>query len=183
MDNPLLLNIGLGVRGGDNLTRNPNKTAIINRIKTSVINRMCGMTPDERRILFGLSGTLNGMYGRTHTAEARQKQGERSKGNKYCLGLKRSKAQRELLSLYASQRVGEKNPFYGRHHTDKTRRVLSLAAIARNFIPPNKRRVGIEGRTYSSLTEASQAIGITPPLLVYRLKSKLYKYSGYKYIE
>ena len=40
-------------------------------------------------------------------------------------GKKASKETREKLSKIASQRTGEKNPFYGKHHTEETKRKIS----------------------------------------------------------
>ena len=40
-------------------------------------------------------------------------------------GKEHSEETRRLLSHYASQRVGDKNPFFGREHIDETKKVIS----------------------------------------------------------
>ena len=86
LNSPLMVNIGLSVRGGDNLTRNKNREDILSRIKKSVVERMSFLTADDRRLLYGRPGSLNPMWGKTHTEEVRRKMGQASIGNKYNLG-------------------------------------------------------------------------------------------------
>ena len=56
-------------------------------------------------------------------------------------------------SEYAKQRTGSKNSFYGKHHTEETKRKISLAN--KNRIPTNAYKVKIDGIIYDSLTEVS----------------------------
>ncbi len=42
-------------------------------------------------------------------------------------GIKRSEHTRKLLSSCASKRISEKNPFYGKHHTERTKQLISEA--------------------------------------------------------
>ena len=119
IDNPLLLNIGLSTKGGDNLSRNPNRISIIEKIKNSIKDTLCGLTPDEKRILWGKLGELNPMYGKKHTEQSLLKMSLASKGNKYALGSIRSVEARKKLSELASARTGNKNPFFGKCHTDR----------------------------------------------------------------
>jgi len=79
----------------------------------------------------GLFGIKNGMFGRHHTEEARQRMSEYRKGRKRRphteeenrinslahLGKKHSKDARKNMS---EANRGEKNGFYGKHHTEET---------------------------------------------------------------
>ena len=42
-------------------------------------------------------------------------------------GVKKSKTERDAMSKRASKRIGELNPFYGKHHTEETRKKISEA--------------------------------------------------------
>lgn len=179
----LLLNVGLSVRGGDNLTRNPRRSEIVAAIKESVREKLSSLTPLERKQLFGLPGARNGMFGRTHTEEVRAKLAEVHRGNKYCLGLKRSDEQRRQISEMAKRRVGELNSFHGKSHSEETKRHLSTLAKSRNKIPGNARSVVVGGQVYKSLTEASRQLQVSPALMVYRINSKSSKYRNYHYID
>jgi group I intron endonuclease len=181
-DSPLLLNIVLQAKGGDTLTRDPNRTQRIEKIKQSVINRMLELTKEEKSLLFGLPGSKNGMWGKTHTEEMRRRFSEMHKGNKYNLGAVFSEEHRRKISVNASKRVGELNGFYGKAHSEETRKRISEAKKANPILPPNTRKVKVDDKVYESLTEASRQLNISPALMVYRINSTKDKYSGYCYL-
>lgn len=183
-----LLNIGLGTIGGDNLTRNPDRDKIIDKMTRSVNERFASLTPEERRVQYGKPGDRNGMYGRTHTQETRE-----LIRRKVCtpeniaasrarrLGVKVGEETRRKISEFAKTRTGEKNPFYGRHHTEETRR--RLAEMNKGNIPTNARKVEIDGIQYVSLTEAARQLDVVPATILYRLSSKNPKFESYRLVE
>lgn len=61
------------------------------------------------------------------TEEAKQKASQRAKANPSFLGRKHSEKSRQLLAAHGRTLVGEKNPFFGKTHTDATKAALSLA--------------------------------------------------------
>ena len=68
-------------------------------------------------------------------------------------------------SQIAKRRVGERNPFYGKHHTDETRRKLSLTHMGKNSI--NARKVKGTNKNndeviFDSIADAGRALGILP---------------------
>lgn len=173
----LLLNIGLSVVGGDNLTNNPRREEIIAKMQ----ERRCSMSPQERKI-FGSIGEKNGMWGKTHTTEAREKISKANLGNKHRVGHALSDEHKKLLSEVASQRTGEKNPFFGKVHSDETKKRISETKKLQGLKPMNTRQVLVNGVIYESVTEAGRQLGIAPALLVHRLQSTKEKYSGYQYL-
>ena len=179
-DSNLLLNIGLSSVGGDNLTKNPNRVEIIDRIANSVRARIKSSSPDELKIKFGRNGERNGMFGRTHTPETLAKLRLINIGNQYCLGKKLSDERRLKISNFAKTRTGEKNPFYGRKHSAET--LAKISAVNRNKLPPNTRKVSVDGELYESATAASRALGTVTATILHRIKSKNPKYKDYHYI-
>ena len=68
-------------------------------------------------------------------------------------------------SQIAKGRVGERNPCYGKHHTDETRRKLSLTHMGKNSI--NARKVKGTNKNndeviFDSMADAGRALGILP---------------------
>lgn len=180
-DSAQMLNVGLGVRGGDNLTRNPNREQIIRMIQKRLQAHMDKLTTLEKKILFGRVGERNGMFGRTHSVETRKQLSELHRGNRHALGCKRSEEHRKRLSNIAKQRIGVLNPFYGKQHSQETK--LKLAEINKGQLPPNMRSVEVNRIVYPSLTEAGRKLDISTPLLLYRVQSSKSKYASYRYVE
>lgn len=180
LNNEKMFNIGTAVVGGDNLTRNPNRTKIIDTMSRRTKDWMDILSEEDRKLLFGRKGPLNGMYGRYHTEETKRKLAERNKGNQYALGARRSTEVRLNLSKIAKERKGEKNPFFQKHHSDKTKKILSEKNKGKK--PINCRKVKINGIIFSSITEASRALHIGAPTLLFRIRSKSDQFRGYEYV-
>jgi group I intron endonuclease len=184
-DSPLMLNVGMGVRGGDNLSRNPDREAILARIKESLLERLEHMTPLEKRLMYGKPGERNGMWGRTHTPEARAKISEANLGVTRRSGFTLSEEHRKMISEHAKTRTGKKNPFFGKHHSDETKQLNSEKAkqrVADGFIPGNARKVTVDGKEYPSVTEAARQLGIGAALVIFRINSANPKFSSYQYL-
>lgn len=138
------------------------------------------MSEEERKEKFGKIGSLNGMYGKTHTDEVKRKLSEFHKGNSYAKGYKWTTEQRKKLSEVAKQRTGNKNPFYGKHHNEETKR--KIAESRKGKTPANAIKINIEGTVYNSMGEASRELNIPVPTILYRIKSKNKKFDKYTYV-
>lgn len=185
LDNPLMLNIGMSAVGGDNITRNPNREEIVKKISVGLKRRNAKAreNPEEWKKLYpGCIGVASGMFGRTHTPEAIAKMKAATIGRVWHSGYKQklSDEQRAERSKQASERVGERNSFFGKTHSEETKEKIRLSRIGN--IPANSKKVEVDGVVYESLTEASRQFGISPALMVYRINSDKPKYSGYKYL-
>lgn len=165
----LAYNIAEGGRRGDCLLNHPYRDEILARRSASQRATAEAMGAEARKALWGRPGESNPNYGRKHTDEAKAAISAAAKGNKRCLGLKRSEEHRKLLSKLAAARVGDRNPFHGRKHSEETKR--RLAAANRGRLPANARPVEIEGRRYASVTEAARRIGVSPGAIIYWIRS------------
>lgn len=172
-----LLNVGRHSKGGDNLTRHHRRDEIIAKRIESQKALYDSLTSDERKVKWGRSGELNGMFGKTHTEEVKEVFRKRHTGNKYRLGMKATAETKAKLSYVASQRVGESNPFFGKKHTEETRKKLAFANKGKK--PINTNKIEIDGTIYESQSDAAKALGISAALITYRLKKNK---SGYRVI-
>ena len=177
------MNIGMTASGGDNLTRHPNRDDIIRRIANTVRETTASMSDRERKAKWGRSGSLNGMYGRTHTVQTRKLISRLNKGraapNKGCAMSDDQK--RKLSASRMGKYKGADNPFYGKHHAQETKDILAAKARARNsatdYVHPQSRKVKCDGKVYKSVSEAARILGCVPASILFRIKSPNFKYS------
>ena len=139
------------------------------------------MSLEDRKEKFGRCGEKNGMYGKTHTEEVRQKFSGLKKGNTYCKGKKLSDETKQKLSnIRKNNYTGEDNPFFGKHHTDETKQ--KIREKNKGKLPPNTMKISIDGNIFISMTEASRQLDIPTPTILWRVKSKNPKFDNYKYV-
>lgn len=86
-----------------------------------------------------------------------------------------------MLKIYISNthRIGNKNSFYGKHHSEETKSQLKNAMLGKK--PVNTKRVKIDDVVYESLTDASRNLNVVPATILYRIRSK--NYPTYKYYD
>lgn len=174
-----LLNVGMGVRGGDNLTRNPHRRAIIEKISESLQVRMKELTAQERLDRYSKPGSLNGMYGRTHSEAVKQASRERFLNNPPTGGGPPSAEARARISYLASLRTGDRNSFYGKRHSDVTK--AKLSERMKGNLPTNAMTVEVNGRVYTSIRAACDGENLSYPTMAKRIASTDPEYAGYKY--
>lgn len=170
----------------DCISNHPRRDEIVAKMAESVRARNASMTEKERKEFYGRLGELNGMFGKTHSAEAREKI-KRGLAEWYLtnnspnLGRKFSEEHRRKISLNAAGRVGEKNPFFGKHHSEETRN--RLAEINKGKLPPNTRPVVIDDVVYESITDAGRKLGKNPSVVLWRVKSENPKYTAWQWLD
>jgi group I intron endonuclease len=106
---------------------------------------------------------------------------ELHKGNSYRNGKKASEETRLKMSEKAKLKIGEKNPFFGKHHTEET--IQKIKDKSKGRLPPNTIKISIDGNIYISITEAARQLSKPAPTILWRLKSKNAKFDNYKYVE
>jgi hypothetical protein len=84
------------------------------------------------------------------------------------------------MSENAKLKIGEKNPFFGKHHSEET--IQKIKEKNKGRLPPNTITISIDGKIYISMTEASRQLNIPTPTILWRLKSNNPKFVNYKYV-
>lgn len=188
-------NIGLKSSGGDNLTNHPDRKEIIEKIVKGLYKKYENMTDDERKHLSEIRlGEKNSNYGNNWTEEMKEKSSKRTteffknhthyktgKTHEEIFG-ERAKEINKKLSISASLKTGDKNPFFGKHHSEKTKKEISDIRKGKYYGKQNIPFI-IDGKEYTSLGEASKELGIRFTTIRWRLKSKNKKFENYKYKE
>jgi group I intron endonuclease len=175
----IIYNLNYNNSGGDLLTNHPDKEAIREKILKSQKETLSKMTSEERSKKYGKLGERNGMYGKTHTEEVKEKLSVFNTGNTYRTGKLASKETRQKISENSKLKIGEKNPFFGKHHTEETRQKIREKSIGR--LPSNTIEIIINNIKYISITEAARQLNMSTPTVLWRLKSKNPKFDSYKY--
>ena len=159
-------NIGVKSSGGDNLTKNPNKEAIVYKMTQSVRKRYELMSEDERKEKHSQPMDKNPNW----------------KGGtsfKYCeCGLKISPNNNSCINC--RDKSGEKNPFFGKQHTEETKNRLSEKRKG-TYNGEQNIPIIIDNVEYRSAGEASKILDIPMVTIRWRVKSKNKKFDNYKY--
>lgn len=92
-------------------------------------------------------------------------------------GEERGKEIRRKISEAASKKTGEKNPFYGKHHSKETKEKISKAR--KGILPSNSKKVEYNGVIYDSAGKCARALNMSQMTVCYRCRKNLY---GFRYI-
>ena len=171
---------------GDTKTNHPRREEIIEKTRKTISEKISSMTPEERKNKWGMRGSKNGMFGKTHSEEVRKKLRERefSEQTKEKMSLSAIKKfenrpdLKENLSKCAELRTGEKNPFYGKKHSEETKNIIREKN--KNNKPTNMIKIEINGKIYESYGEASKDLNIGVTTIRWRCMSNNEKFKDYK---
>ncbi len=161
-------NVSRCASGGDLLSCHPNKEAIIKKITAATVERNAQMSENERKEKYGKKGDANPNWRGGDKQNFCTKCGARISPN-----AKTCRACRVL--------TGKDNSFYGHTHTQETKRKIREANLGKK--PKNMRPVLINNQRYESIQEASQYLNVCCATIIFRIKSKNKKFSGYFYID
>ncbi len=137
-------NIG-SVGGGSNYTKNPLYK------KPSEY-----MTKEERREKWGLIGDKNPSWKGGIT-------------KRFCLDCGKKITFQANKCIKCHHKFGDKNPFYGKHHSDETKRKISLANSGKR--PCRLKPISIHGVIYDSIPIAAKILNISISTISRRIKS------------
>ena len=157
-------NIGKSASGGDNLTNNPNRNLIIEKITNSLKNRYSKLSKEEIDNIFSRKGDTNYNWKGVISV-------------KYCSCVNKM-ANNAKTCIKCRDQNGEKNPFFGKTHTDKVLKYLSTTNKGKYYHHSNKEII-IDNIEYESYTDADIKLGISWATIRWRCLSRNPKYSNY----
>lgn len=137
-------NIG-AVGGGDNITNNPNRDDIIRKITDGLHTKIKTLTEEERKERWGRSGDTNPNW-----------QGGISKY--YCVDCNVEISYRHERCIDCSKK-GKNNPFYGKKHSEESKRKSSLKMKGR--MPSNTNPIVLNGVSYTSQADAARKLNVS----------------------
>lgn len=186
-------NLNPNVSGGDLLTNHPYRDDIIRRISETTISNRASMSKEERVKKWGKNGKDNPNYGNGWTEEQRRQASdrmkkrmsnpeERQKISKAMEKRMSNPEERQKISEFAKTRIGDKNPFYGKRHSDETKQKLRETHLGK-YNGNQEKSVEINKMTYKSVSFAARQLGVCPATIIYRIKSKNIKFNNYRYKE
>ena len=168
---PDCYNIAKHSSGGDNLTNNPNREEIIEKISKGLRERYENMTEEEKKDAFSKFGEDNPNW-----------KGENCTSKKLCkCGTTISSNNNTCKKCMIT--TGDKNNFYGKTHTQESIEKIKETKIkngTNNILPTHTRKVSVEGIIYESCDEASRILNISG--MSFRIKSKNPLYDNYFYV-
>lgn len=170
------LNFSLFASGGDIISGHPYRKNIINKMKQTLRKTISDFPPEIRKTKYSRALDTNPNW-------------QGGKSYKYCSCGKRI-GYYHACCMDCKDISGDKNPFYGRKHSDKCKQQISMVIKSNNEqltdiekYLKNREQIKIvkaDGLIYFGVSIAARAYKITPAAMVYRLKSP--KYPNFSYL-
>lgn len=167
-------------RFGDCISYHPLKQQIKEKTSKTIRANCSKMTKEERKQKWGKNGSLNGMYGKHRTEAEKQHLRECLKGRRSCLkGIPKSEeAKRKMSESRKGKYTGVDNPFYGKHHSEKTKDKLSKINLGKK--PTNMRKVVVDNTVFESVAECARHFNVCNATVIFRIKSKHWNWFYYE---
>lgn len=187
-------NFSARATGGDLISYHKNREDIVKKIGLATKKRYELMTDEEReKLSSNMRGNKNHMFGEHHSDESKKIISKKLKefyktNNSYRLNKtfeelfdeSTTLRLKEKLSQCASKKIGDKNPFYGKKHSKKTKDKLSKIRIGK-YNGDQNIPIIIDGIFYYSLGDAHKVLKIPIVTIRWRVLSKNIKFKNYKY--
>lgn len=184
-----LYNVSKKARGGDLISYHPNNDNIRKLQSKIVKERYANLSIEERNELSEkMKGENNPNFGNRWSNEQKLKASERMKKSNSSFfnkikgktfeefyGEEKAKEIKNKLSVNLSKRIGEKNSFYGKHHSEETKKIISEKR--KGIKPINCKKVLYNGIIYESASECAKKLGLKNVTVSYRAKNNIYGFS------
>lgn len=182
LGNPNMVNIGLQACGGDNYSRHPELENLLILKKKAMRKYFDNLSEEKREQLRERNrGHNNPMYGKRHTDEVKQRISKHHQGHSYNKGNKLSPEHVRKISERQKLRIGPKNSFYGKKHSPETVNKLRQSQLGKK--PVNSNIIEIDSVQYKSQADAAKALNVCEGTIVFRLRSKSPRFSGYRLLK
>ena len=187
-----LYNVSKKGSGGDLVTYNPRLEEIKEKQRIASLKVWENKTEEERKAYSEkMKGSGNPNYGNKWTKEQRKKASNTKKEYyrihgplikkgttlEEAFGEEKAKSMKKRISEFAKNRIGEKNPFFGKHHSEETRKKFSEQRKGQT--PKNAKKVLYNDILYGSAQACAKALGLKYVTVCYRCRKELY---GFKFV-
>lgn len=186
-----LYNISKNGSGGDLISYHPNNKKIRELQRKLVTERYTKMSDDDRKKLSRrMKGDSNPNYGNYWTDEMKENVSKfwkkyysehesYQKGKTYeeLFGEEKAKELKIKISKRFKERVGDKNSFYGKHHSIEAKEKMRKFRLGKK--PVNSKKVFYNNTIYESANECAKKLGIPMTTVAYRCRKEIY---GFKYV-
>jgi group I intron endonuclease len=148
-------------RFGDVIKNHPKREEIINKIKNTLIKNYVLMSDEDKQAKFARFGDKNPNW-----------RGGISKS--YCKCGKEKSLTAKVCGN-CRDRSGNKNPFFGKTHSEET--IKKIANANRGKIPVTAKPVMVNGIKYESATAAAKVLNCVTATVLNRIRAKKQGYS------
>lgn len=168
LDSSPKYNIGKRSSGGDNISKNPNKDKIIEKMRNSIKKMYSEMSDEEKKLKHSkpMESNPNWKGGISYKIYYCECGNEKSRNSSTC-----SKCR---------LRSDEKNPYFGKKHNHNTLEKLSETRMGKYHGTQNLPII-IDEVEYRSCGEASKILNMPMITIRWRVLSKNPKYKNYRY--
>ena len=184
-----LYNVSKQGSGGDLVSYHPKNKEIRELQHKLVTERYANMAKEEKdKISERMKGEKNPNYGNKWSNEMRERASNfwreyyqkhtpffLGKTFEEIFGEEEAKKKKERMSEIGKQKTGDKNPFYGKHHSDETKKLISEKH--KGSKPTNAKKVSYNGVIYESAMDCAKVLGIPMVTVAYRCRNNIYGFS------
>ena len=185
-----LYNVSKKGCGGDLISYHPKNKEFREVQKKLARDRYAKLSDEEKlKRSENLKGEKNPNYGHRWSNELRKRVSRERKeyykthenyikGKTYeeIYGKEKAIELKKMISERSKLRVGKRNTFYGKHHSEKTKQILREKRLGKKN-PISSKKVKFNNVVYDSATECSNKLGIPMVTVAYRARKNIYGFS------
>lgn len=191
-DSGLLYNLSKKGSGGDLISYHPNLDEIKKKHSENGKKRWASLSDEEKKVYCEkYKGEKNPNFNNRWNSSQRQKLSnikkeyfkthvsyQQGKTFEEIFGKEKAKILKTQMSERGKLRTGAKNPFYGKHHTEKTKQIIKEKNSGKSN-PTCRKQVIYNGIIYDSATDCSKKLNIPMVTVAYRARNGIY---GFAYV-
>ena len=185
-----LYNVSKKGCGGDLVSYHPKNKEFRERQSRISRERYAKLSEEEKRKRSeNLMGDKNPNYGNRWSKELRERVSKIRKeyslthpnyikGKTYeeVYGKEKANELKRKISERSKLKIGEKNHFYGKHHSEKTREIIRQKHLGKKNLVCSK-KVLVDGVTYDSANDCAKKLSIDYSTVAYRCRKHIYGFS------
>ena len=185
-----LYNVSKKGCGGDLISYHPKNKEFREFQSKISRDRYANLSDEEKlRRSENFKGEKNPNYGHRWSKELREKVSKHWKdyySNHECIlkgktyeeiyGKEKADELKRKMSERSKLKIGEKNHFYGKHHSEKTREIIRQKHLGKKNLVCSK-KVLVDGVTYDSANDCAKKLSIDYSTVAYRCRKHIYGFS------